>query len=197
MKINDCRLLTITTSHPYSILLILLSPSHPHVQNDWLQCKCSSCSRVVQVCRAHGEIPGRGGAPGPGEQHLSGPTPEKRMHRVRHQYKVSDARACFQFVSTLDLLQFSLTQFTKRSGINKAHAVSGRLVGKETSYCERREMSGESHSSKQNGHMQTSAQDDDCAESENKQLIKGWSGCSGCGGGRSCHVSLMTVIVTL
>lgn len=44
---------------------------------------------MLQVCGAHGEAAGRGRTHQQGEQHLSGPPSQSRVHRVRHQYKVS------------------------------------------------------------------------------------------------------------
>lgn len=47
-------------------------------------------SRLVQVRRTDGEIPGRVGAFGPDQQHLSGSPQDQRVHRIRSQHKVSD-----------------------------------------------------------------------------------------------------------
>lgn len=44
---------------------------------------------TVQVCRAHGEAPGRGRTHQQSQQHLPGPASQQRVHRVRHQHKVS------------------------------------------------------------------------------------------------------------
>lgn len=47
-------------------------------------------SHLVQVRRTDGEIPGRVGAFGPKQQHLSGAPQNQRVHGIRSQYKVSD-----------------------------------------------------------------------------------------------------------
>uniref|UniRef100_A0AAQ4RLE6 Vav guanine nucleotide exchange factor 3 n=1 Tax=Gasterosteus aculeatus aculeatus TaxID=481459 RepID=A0AAQ4RLE6_GASAC len=44
------------------------------------------------VCGAHGEAAGGGGAHQPGQQHLPGPPPKPRVHRVCRQHKVQQRR---------------------------------------------------------------------------------------------------------